>query len=31
MNWLLGLVEAKSISPVEIYRIQANRLKQAGF
>lgn len=30
MNWFLGLVDANAISPVEIYRIQANRLKQNG-
>lgn len=30
MNWFLGLVDAEAINPVEIYRIQANRLKQNG-
>jgi triacylglycerol lipase len=30
MNWFLGLVDAKAINPVEIYRIQANRLQQNG-
>jgi len=30
MNWFLGLVDANAINPVEIYRIQANRLKKNG-
>lgn len=30
MNWFLGLVDANDVNPVEIYRVQANRLKQNG-
>jgi len=30
MNWFLGLVDSNAINPVEIYRIQVNRLKQNG-
>lgn len=30
MNWFLGLVDATSVSPVAVYRAQANRLKLNG-